>query len=42
MRDFALALLIGITVGTYSTIYVASALLIVLERRYGKGAARPA
>ena len=29
------ATLIGVTVGTYSTIYVASALLIVLERRYG-------
>ena len=35
LGDFALALLIGVTVGTYSTIYVASALLIFLERRYG-------
>jgi preprotein translocase subunit SecF len=35
LRDFALALLIGITVGTYSTIYIASALLIFLERRFG-------
>ena len=35
IHDFALAMLIGVTVGTYSTIYVASALLIVLERRYG-------
>ncbi len=34
LRDFALALVIGLTVGTYSTIYVASALLIWLERRY--------
>jgi preprotein translocase subunit SecF len=38
LRDFALALLIGVSVGTYSTIYVASALLIYLERRYGKPA----
>jgi len=29
-------------VGTYSTIYVASALLIWLERRRGESAARPA
>ena len=35
VRDFALALLIGVSVGTYSTIYVASALLIQLEHRYG-------
>jgi len=35
LRDFALALLIGVSVGTYSTIYVASVLLILLERRYG-------
>jgi preprotein translocase subunit SecF len=33
IRDFALALTIGVVVGTYSTIYVASALLILLERR---------
>jgi preprotein translocase subunit SecF len=35
LRGFALALFIGIIVGTYSTIYVASALLIWLSRRYG-------
>ncbi len=34
IHDFALALLIGVTVGTYSTIYVASSLLIRLERRF--------
>ena len=33
LRDFALALLLGIVIGTYSTIYVASALLIFLEQR---------
>ena len=38
IRDFALALMIGVTVGTYSTIYVASALLIRLERYYTKPA----
>ena len=32
IRDFALAMLIGVSVGTYSTIYVASSLLILLER----------
>jgi preprotein translocase subunit SecF len=32
IRDFAIALTIGVVVGTYSTIYVASALLIVIER----------
>jgi SecD/SecF fusion protein len=35
LRGFALALFIGIILGTYSTIYVASALLIWLSRRYG-------
>ena len=32
IRDFALAMMIGVTVGTYSTVYVASALLILIER----------
>ena len=35
LRGFALALFIGILIGTYSSIYVASALLIWLSRRYG-------
>ncbi len=34
IRDFAFALLIGVAIGTYSTIYVASAMLIWLERRF--------
>jgi preprotein translocase subunit SecF len=42
LRDFAAALLLGVTVGTYSTIYVASTLLIFLERRYAETAARRA
>jgi preprotein translocase subunit SecF len=32
IRDFSLALLIGIVIGTYSSIYVASPLLILMER----------
>ncbi len=40
VRDFALALLIGVSVGTYSTIYVASALLIFLERRFAPAPGR--
>ncbi|HTO07283.1 MAG TPA: protein translocase subunit SecF [Myxococcota bacterium] len=35
LRGFALALFIGIVIGTYSSIYVASAVLIWLARRYG-------
>ncbi len=35
LRGFALALFIGIIVGTYSSIYIAGALLIWLSRRYG-------
>jgi preprotein translocase subunit SecF len=35
LRGFALALFIGILVGTYSSVYVASAVLIWLARRYG-------
>ena len=35
LRGFALALFIGILVGTYSSIYIASAALIWLARRYG-------
>ena len=36
IRDFAFALMIGVVVGTYSTIYVASSMLIFLERRFGE------
>src|SRR5262245_32344420 len=35
LHGFALALFIGILVGTYSSIYIASAVLIWLARRYG-------
>jgi preprotein translocase subunit SecF len=36
LHDFALALLIGIVVGTYSSIFVASALVLVWRGRPGK------
>jgi preprotein translocase subunit SecF len=35
IRPFAFAMLIGIVVGTYSSIFVASPLLLFLEERYG-------
>ena len=38
VRPFALAMLIGIVVGTYSSIYIASPTLLWLERRRGGGA----
>jgi preprotein translocase SecF subunit len=36
LRDFALALMIGVVVGTYSTIYVASAFLVYMQKLRGK------
>ncbi len=38
IRPFALAMTIGILVGTYSSIYIAAPVLLALERRYGGGA----
>ncbi len=39
LHDFAFALLVGIIVGTYSSIYIASPIVLVLEQRsHGKGA----
>ncbi len=35
IRPFALAMLIGVLVGTYSSIFIASPLLLFLEERYG-------
>lgn len=37
IRPFALAMVIGIIVGTYSSIYIAAPTLLVLEQRWGKG-----
>jgi len=32
IRDFALALIVGVVVGTYSSIYVASPILVEMEK----------
>jgi len=37
IRPFALAMLIGIVVGTYSSVYIAAPTLLVLEKRFGDG-----
>lgn len=42
IRPFALAMVIGIVVGTYSSIYIAAPTLLVLERRWGSAGATPA
>jgi preprotein translocase subunit SecF len=39
-RGFAFALLIGISTGTYSTIYIASAIVVEWSERFGKKTAR--
>lgn len=36
IRPFAIAMLIGVIVGTYSSIYIAAPTLLVLENRFGK------
>lgn len=41
IRPFALAMLIGVFVGTYSSVFIAAPILLFLERRYGE-AAKPA
>jgi preprotein translocase SecF subunit len=38
IRPFALAMVIGIAVGTYSSVYVAAPMLLLLERRFGAAA----
>jgi preprotein translocase subunit SecF len=42
IRPFALAMTIGILVGTYSSIYIASPSLLWLEKRLGPGSSAPA
>ncbi len=39
IHDFALAMIIGVVVGTYSSVYVSSPILILLQEGTGKGAA---
>ena len=38
LTDFALALLVGILVGTYSSVFVAAPLLVAFEQRSGSQA----
>ena len=40
IRPFALAMIIGVGVGTYSSIYVAAPVLLFLETRFGANAPR--
>jgi preprotein translocase subunit SecF len=42
IRGFSLALVIGVLVGTYSSIFIAAPLLVSLEGRFGKGRAESA
>jgi len=39
IRPFAFAMIVGIIVGTYSSVYIAAPVLLILERRFGGGAA---
>jgi preprotein translocase subunit SecF len=40
IRDFALVLILGIVVGTYSSIFVASPALVEIRKRFGEGTER--
>jgi preprotein translocase subunit SecF len=42
LRGFAFTLLVGVVAGTYSTVFIASALSIVLSNRQSRSATRPA
>ncbi len=39
IQPFAFAMILGVIVGTYSSVFIAAPVLLWLERRYGKGAA---
>mgnify|MGYP001141040391 CR=1 FL=1 len=39
IHDLALAMIIGVVVGTYSSVYVSSPILLLLQEGTGKGAA---
>ena len=39
IRPFAVAMLIGVVVGTYSSVYIAAPTLLALEQRFGEGKA---
>ena len=40
IRDFTLVLILGVTVGTYSSIFVAAPALLEIQKRFGDGSAR--
>jgi len=40
IRDFTLVLILGVAVGTYSSIFVASPALLEIQKRFGDGSAR--
>ena len=40
IHDFAFAMLVGIVIGTYSSIFVASPVLLIWEKRFSKGGGR--
>ncbi|MFA5105040.1 MAG: protein translocase subunit SecF [Candidatus Margulisiibacteriota bacterium] len=42
LKDFAFVLLIGFTLGTYSSIFIASPLLVLMEKNFGKQKVRRA
>ncbi len=39
IRDFTVVLMLGVTIGTYSSIFVASPALLEIQKRFGDGAA---
>ena len=39
IRDFTLVLMLGVTIGTYSSIFVASPALLEIQKRFGDGSA---
>ncbi len=40
IRDFTLVLILGVAIGTYSSIFVASPALLEIQKRFGDGSAR--
>ncbi|NJQ03464.1 protein translocase subunit SecD [Streptomyces zingiberis] len=42
LTDFALALLVGLAAGTYSSVFTAAPVAVLLHRRAGRGGRRPA
>ncbi len=38
IRPFAFAMILGVIVGTYSSVYIAAPVLLFLEQRFGSGA----